>query len=64
MSRCKACDTILNEHELNRKDPETDQYVDLCNECFYASYEFDGVLDSETGETLDLNELGFDLSNN
>ena len=68
MSRCKACDTILNEHELKRKDPETDQYLDLCNECLDESnraiYKFDGVLDSETGETLDLNELGFDLSNN
>ena len=68
MSRCKACDTILNEHELKRKDPETDEYTDLCYECLDESnraiYEFDGVLDDETGETLDLNSLGFDLSTN
>lgn len=69
MSRCKACDTIMTEHEMKKKDPETGEYLDLCsvchNESLHAALEFiDGVLDGETGETLDLTELGFDLSNN
>lgn len=62
MSRCKACDVILNEWELKRKDLETDEHTDLCYECLDESnralYDADGVLDDETGATLDLNELG------
>ena len=64
MSRCKACDVILNEHELKRKDPETGEFIDLCGECLdesnQAMFDFDGVADRETGETLDLNSLWFD----
>ena len=30
MSRCKACDKILSESELRRKDYNTDDYLDLC----------------------------------
>jgi hypothetical protein len=62
MSRCKACDVILNEHELKRKDPMTDEYLDLCHECLSESnqalYESDGFLDDETGATINLSELG------
>ena len=68
MSRCKACDVILNESELKRRDPETNEFTDLCYECLdesnRAMLELDGIIDNETGATLDLNELGFDLSNN
>lgn len=34
MSRCKACDAIMNKFELTRKYAGTTQYVDLCNRCF------------------------------
>tara|TARA_R110000823_G_scaffold215618_1_gene345214 strand:+ start:936 stop:1124 length:189 start_codon:yes stop_codon:yes gene_type:complete len=33
MSRCKACDVILSEYELKKKDTNTGGYLDLCGEC-------------------------------
>ena len=58
MSRCKACDVILNEYELKRIDHQTGQHLDLCNEC--ASHSNDAVLeeaykvfDSLSNEELD-----------
>jgi hypothetical protein len=39
MSRCKACDVILNEYELRRRDRITDEHIDLCNVCHSASDE-------------------------
>jgi protein-arginine kinase activator protein McsA len=58
MSRCKACDVILNEYELKRIDHQTGQHLDLCNEC--AAHSNDAVLeevnkvfDSLSNEELD-----------
>lgn len=34
MSRCRACDCILNEYELTRKSAVTGEYYDLCGTCF------------------------------
>jgi hypothetical protein len=62
MSRCKACDKILSESELKRKDYNTDDYLDLCYGCARVSN--DAILESDREESLDLSELGFDLSNN
>jgi len=42
MSRCKACDVILNEYELKRIDHQTGLHLDLCNVC--ASHSNDAVL--------------------
>ena len=39
MSRCKACDVILTEAELRKKDRVTDKFLDLCSECHTASEE-------------------------
>jgi len=70
VSRCKACDTIMTEHEMKKKDPETGEYLDLCSVCddesLHAALELiNGVLDSDSKEdVLNLEELGFDLSNN
>jgi len=33
MSRCVACDKILNNYELKRKHSVTGEYLDLCNQC-------------------------------
>jgi hypothetical protein len=33
MSRCKACDTILTEHELKKVDRLTGLHLDLCSTC-------------------------------
>lgn len=34
--RCKACDTILDDNELTRKDSYGD-FFDLCNTCYSVS---------------------------
>lgn len=34
--RCKACDTILDDVELTRKDSHGD-FFDLCNTCYSVS---------------------------
>ena len=39
MSRCKACDVILNEYELKRIDNHTGLHLDLCNVCASHSEE-------------------------
>ena len=39
MSRCKACDVILTEAELRKRDRVTDEYLDLCSTCHSASDE-------------------------
>ena len=39
VSRCKACDVILTEAELRKKDRVTDEFIDLCSECHTASDE-------------------------
>ena len=53
MSRCKACDTILKQGELSRKDNDTGQHVDLCSVCFYVS--------DRASSEYDFEELGLDL---
>jgi hypothetical protein len=32
--RCKACDKQLSDYESTRKSKVTQEYYDLCNECF------------------------------
>lgn len=34
MSRCSACNCMLNDQESTRKDIHG-EYVELCNECLY-----------------------------
>ena len=34
--RCKACDRILDDNELTRKDERGD-FIDMCSTCLYAS---------------------------
>lgn len=35
--RCKACDVLLNDIEIVRKDKATGEYLDLCTGCFEVS---------------------------
>lgn len=39
MSRCKACNTILNDYDLKRKDKLTGEFLDLCGLCYSESQE-------------------------
>lgn len=34
--RCKACDVILDDTELTKKDANGD-FIDMCNNCLYAA---------------------------
>ena len=34
--RCKACNVELKDFEATRRDPTTDEFHDLCNECLKA----------------------------
>ena len=36
--RCLACNTELNVFECRAKDPQTDDYLDLCSTCATESY--------------------------
>ncbi len=31
--RCRACDRVLNQDELKKKDPETGTHLDTCFKC-------------------------------
>jgi len=35
--KCKACDTLLSEPDLVRKDKFTGEYMDLCGVCYLES---------------------------
>jgi phage FluMu protein Com len=45
--RCKACNKLLEETELTRKDKLTGQFLDLCNTCYKVSNETLIEYDSE-----------------
>ena len=52
MSRCKACDVIMNEFEMRRIDRATGDYSELCSDCLSASNEAT-TTDSPMQNTLD-----------
>lgn len=40
--KCKACDKLLTDFESTRRATESNEFVDLCNECFgYVSEDFE-----------------------
>lgn len=51
MSRCKACDVIMNEFEMRRIDRATGDYSELCSNCLSASNE--ATMDSPMQIILD-----------
>lgn len=34
--RCLSCNVILTDFEATRKSANTNDYLDLCNHCFYS----------------------------
>jgi hypothetical protein len=34
--RCASCNTILSDFEATRKSAVTEEFLDLCNHCFYT----------------------------
>ena len=53
MSRCKACDVIMNEFEMRRIDRATGEYSELCSDCLSASNEATREIDSPMHTILD-----------
>lgn len=56
--RCKACNDILNDYELSRKDRETGEFLDLCGNCLtasnYAMLNYDIDTGNESGEVSNI----------
>ena len=50
--RCKACDKILSDYESTRRSIDSDEFIDLCNNC-YSSIKND-IQVSERFDLLDL----------
>ena len=56
MSRCRACDVILNDYEMTRKSSVTGEYYDLCSHCFsYIRH------DVHSRERIDLKDISDDF---
>lgn len=49
--RCLACDQLLNDIELSRKDRNTDLFIDLCGKCLTYSNEASYSVDIEVDIT-------------
>jgi hypothetical protein len=65
--RCLACNALLSDFEATRKSAVTNEYLDLCNQCYYAiseditalertdlEHEEDMVVDDSFTDSLDL----------
>jgi hypothetical protein len=35
--RCRACNVLLEDYESLRKDKQTGEFLDLCDECLHTS---------------------------
>lgn len=59
---CKACDTLLSDTDLKRKDKLTGDFLDLCPLCAHASHEaiyyesFVTGVDNDPEDALDYKE--------
>lgn len=65
--RCLACNALMSDFESTRKSMITEQYIDLCNHCYYTisndvtalertdlEHEEDMVVDDSFTDSLDL----------
>jgi hypothetical protein len=65
--RCLACNALMSDFESTRKSVVTEQYIDLCNHCYYTisndvtalertdlEHEEDMVVDDSFTDSLDL----------
>ena len=34
--RCLACNALMSDFEATRKSVNTNEYIDLCNHCYYS----------------------------
>jgi hypothetical protein len=65
--RCIACNALLSDFEATRKSVNTNEYIDLCNHCYYSisddvnalertdlEHEEDMVVTDDFTDTVDL----------
>jgi hypothetical protein len=68
MSRCKACDVILTNAELNKTYGKTDTMVGMCYDCSKISTkaytDFDATVDTQIDFTVSLDEFEVDRGYN
>ena len=68
MSRCKACDVILTNAELDKTYGEGNTMVGMCYSCSKisskASGDFDATVDSQIDFTVSLDEFEVDRGYN
>ena len=63
MSRCKACDVILNEQDMTRKGSRGD-YIDLCYTCYSVSLATEwGLEEEENSGNISLDDYFSDVLN-
>jgi hypothetical protein len=64
MSRCRACDVILTNAELNKTYGKAQTMVGFCYDCSEisskASGDFDATVDSQIDFTVSLDEFELD----
>ena len=64
VSRCRACNNVMTDTEMKRKDANTKDYSDVCSACLVASVEalmdMDGTItDIETIQLFDEKEVDY-----
>ena len=71
--RCLACNALMSDFESTRKSMITEQYIDLCNHCYYTisndvtalertdlEHEEDMVVADSFTDSLDLDVVNLD----
>jgi len=56
--RCKACDKILSDYESTRRSIDSDEFIDLCNNCYSSIRN-----DIQVSERFDLLDLQSEVDN-
>jgi hypothetical protein len=56
MSRCRGCNNVMSDSEMRRRDSLTDDFTDLCTECYTESQETRNLFNEWVGG-LDIDEI-------
>jgi len=60
--RCKACNTQLTDFEATRRGAESNEFIDLCNECYNSIKDDVDVLERpDLADIEDIDNLGLDI---
>jgi RNase P subunit RPR2 len=56
--RCKACDKMLSDYESTRRSIDSDEFIDLCNNCYSSIRN-----DIQVSERFDLLDVQSEVDN-